>query len=461
MNRARGDRPAPRESPGIGYRLVRAVAGLLLWLFYRKMEVSGAERIPMRGPVLIAANHHNALVDAMLIIARAPRPVTPLAKAPLFRHPLIGPFLRLIGAVPVHRRIDGADPRLNAAMFASAVGALRAGGALLIFPEGVSQPRPRLMPLRTGAARIVLAAAAEDVRTALVPVGLVFDAPGTFRDAAALVSVGRPVATEDLAAAYAAAPDASVRALTERLADAIRAQIVEAEDHHTLELPGTLERAWRHERGEAAVADPQASLAWRREVMRTAAALAEQAPGRVAAFRRNLEAYAERLRGSGLGDAQLGQPYTTGVVTRYALTNAVNLVVMLPLALWGMLTHAVPYVLTDIIARRVMETPEEEATNKMAAGLVLYPLGWIATGWLAWRWGGGGLLAVFVALVLPSGLSALAWRERLARVGRQARAFGRFLADRRVQHGLVAERRALVEEATALGALSERPRTSA
>jgi 1-acyl-sn-glycerol-3-phosphate acyltransferase len=445
----------------MGYRLVRAVAAVLLWVFYRKIEWSGAERIPARGAVVIAANHHNALVDAMLIVAGAPRRVTPLAKAPLFRHPLIGPFLKLIGAVPVHRRVDGADPRLNAAMFASAIAALRAGGALLIFPEGVSQPRPTLMPLRSGAARIVLAAAAEGVRTALVPVGLVFDEPGTFRDAAALVSVGLPMAAEDVAAAYAAAPEPSVRALTDRLAEAIRAQIVEAEDHHTLELLGTLERAWRHERGEAAAADPQASLAWRREVMRTAAALSERAPARVAAFRRHLEGYAERLRRSGLSDAQLGRPYTPGLVTRYAITNAVNLVVMLPLALWGTLTHAVPYVLTDVVARRTMATAEEEATNKMAAGLVLYPLGWMPAGWLAWHWGGGLLLAVFAVLLVPSGLVALAWRERLARVGRQARAFGRFLADRRVQHGLLAERRALVEEAAALGALSERPRTSA
>jgi glycerol-3-phosphate O-acyltransferase / dihydroxyacetone phosphate acyltransferase len=445
----------------MGYRLVRAVAAVLLWLFYRRVELSHAERIPRHGPVVVAANHHNALVDAMLIVASVPRRVVPLAKAPLFRHPLIGPFLKLVGAVRVHRRADGADPRDNAAMFASAVAALRAGGALLIFPEGVSQPRPTLMPLRTGAARIVLSAAAEGVQTALVPVGLVFDEPGTFRAASALLSVGEPVATDDAVHAYAQAPEAAVRALTERLADAIRAQIVEAQDHHTLELLATLERAWRYERGEVGRVGAETSLAWRRDVMRAARALAERAPGRVAAFRRNLEGYAERLRESGLSDGQLGQRYTARLVTRYALSNALNLVVMLPLALVGMLAHVVPYVLTDVIARRLVTTAEEEATDKMAAGLVLYPLCWVLEGWLVWRWGGARALAAFALLLVPSGLVALAWRERLERVGRQARAFARFIVDRRAARGLLAERRALVEEAEALGALSGRPQTSA
>jgi glycerol-3-phosphate O-acyltransferase / dihydroxyacetone phosphate acyltransferase len=445
----------------MGYRLVRVVAALLLWLFYRRIETIHAQRIAATGPVVIAANHHNALVDAMLIVASVPRRITPLAKAPLFGHPLIGPFLKLVGAVRVHRRVDGADPGENAAMFAAAVAALRAGGALLIFPEGTSQPRPMLMPLRTGAARIVVGAAAEGVHAALMPIGLVFDEPGTFRAARALVSVGPPVATDDVGRQYAQAPDAAVRALTERLADAIRAQIVEAEDHHALELLRTLERAWRHERGEAGRVDAEASLAWRRDVMRTARALAERAPGRVAAFRHHLELYAERLRDSGLSDAQLGQRYTVRIVARYALSNALNLAVMLPLALAGMVAHAVPYALTDLVARRLMDTAEEEATDKMAAGLVLYPLCWLAEGWLVWRGGGGGALAVFAMLLVPSGLVALAWRDRLSRVRRQARAFGRFLLGRRRERGLLAERRALVEEAEALGALSGRPQTPA
>src|SRR5262247_4176503 len=121
----------------MGYRLVRGVIRLLLRLFYRRVDVVGAERIPSRGPLIITANHHGSLVDPMLIIGTFPRRITVLANAPLFRHPLIGPFLKAVGALPVNRRAEGGDdPQRNEAMFAAAIAYLKVGGAILIFPEG-------------------------------------------------------------------------------------------------------------------------------------------------------------------------------------------------------------------------------------------------------------------------------------------------------------------------------------
>src|SRR5437667_2120955 len=440
----------------MGYRLVRGFIRLLLWLFYRRVDVVGAERIPSSGPLIIAANHHNSLVDPMLIMATFPRRLTVLANAPLFRHPLVGPFLRAGGGLPVNRRKEaGDDPRKNEATFATAIAHLRAGGAILIFPEGRTQPVPTLLPLRTGVARLLLGTEAAGGRhgVTLLPVGLVFRMPGTFRVASALIAVGAPVQVDDCVAAHAAEPEATVRRLTERLAWAIRAQIVEAEDQHTLELASALERAWREERGGAA-AGAEASLAWRREVMRAARALAERAPERVAEFRRRLEAYRAHLSESGLSDAEVGRPYTPSVVVRWTVVNAAKLAITLPLALWGIASHAAPYVLTRVAVVAMRRTEEEEATDKMAAGLVLYPLCWALEAWLVKRVAGLWVLVAFLLLLVPSALIALAWRERLARVARQARAFGRFVLDRRLHADLIAERRALVNEAMTLAELA-------
>ena len=166
-------------------------------MFYRRVDVIGVERIPRTGPLIVAANHHNALVDGVLLLAVLPRRLVSVAKAPLFSNPLIGPFLRLIGALPVHRRQEGGtDPARNAALFEASSATLRSEQAILIFPEGVSQPEPQLMPLRTGAARMLLAAEGDGVGpVTLLPVGLMFHEPGTFRTGWALIAVGEPVET--------------------------------------------------------------------------------------------------------------------------------------------------------------------------------------------------------------------------------------------------------------------------
>src|SRR2546428_11205733 len=191
--------PGARNTQGtIAYRLVRMMIRLLLWLFYRRIDVVGRERIPPDGGVIVAANHHNSVVDAMLIIATVPRAVTALANAPLFRHPLVGPLLRMLGAVPVNRRLEaGDDPRQNEAMFAAAIEALRAGDVILIFPEGRTQPQPILLPLRTGAARLALGAeraAGRPCPVPLLPLGIAFHDPGTFRSASVPLTIGPPLA---------------------------------------------------------------------------------------------------------------------------------------------------------------------------------------------------------------------------------------------------------------------------
>ena len=147
-HRAGGDaaRPPARmtqpDRGGLGYRFVRGLTRLLLDLFYARVEVVGVEHVPATGPLIVAANHHNSIVDAMLLLVAIPRPVRTLANAPLFRHPLIGPFLHLIGALPVHRRQEaGNDPARNAALFAATTAALSRGG------------RDRHLPGRPHAAR--------------------------------------------------------------------------------------------------------------------------------------------------------------------------------------------------------------------------------------------------------------------------------------------------------------------
>jgi len=134
------------------------------------------------------------------------------------------------------------------------------------------------------------------------------------------------------------------------------------------------------------------------------------------------------------------------VVLRYAIRQLAILLGGLPLGLWGLASHAIPYWLTWMTARLLRPEPDVEATYKLVAGVVMYPLAWIVEGWLLWRWGGGWLLALFVVLLLPGGFFALAWGERLRRLYREGRALLRLLVDRDLGRHLGERRRAILDE---------------
>ena len=411
------------------------------------MDVIGGERIPIAGPAIVAANHHNALVDGILLLAVIPRRLVSVAKAPLFSHPLIGPFLGLIGALPVHRRQEGGtDPARNAALFDASTATLRRGETILIFPEGVSQPEPTLMPLRTGAARMLLAAELDGVEpVALLPAGLTFHEPGTFRTGWALVEIGEPVVSADCVALARTEPEEAARRLTTRLGEALRALLAEVDDRHTLRLVEHAERLWRQER-DGGDWDAAARAEWRRRAARAYRYVADRDPGRIAALRGAMERYVKDSESAGLRTATTLSAPSAGTTARYAAGQVAALLGGLPLAIAGLASHLAPYWLTWLAVRLLRPEPDAEATYKLSAALVLYPLAWIAEGWLLGRLGGAWLVVVFLLLLLPGGFFALAWAERLHRLYRESRALLRLLVDRDLVRHLAGRRRALLDE---------------
>ena len=395
----------------MGYKLLCWLVRLMLAVFYRRIEVVGLERIPTNGALIVAANHHNSVVDAMILLSVVPRRLRPLATAPLFSHPLLGPLLRLAGALPVHRRQEaGDDPTRNDALFSATTATLREGGAIMIFPEGKTQPEPVLQELRTGAARMLLAAQ-DDTRggapvpVTLLPVGLYFEKPGTFREGHAVVMIGEAVSSADLPAVD------GPRILTQRLEAALRALFVEAPDRDILRQASLVASMT-----EPASDTPVEHLQRLRVIMAGYRWLATHQPQRLAALGVQLRALTQRLEQAGLpGDAKHWQPGSPATM----LHKLVLLLISAPLALCGIAMNLLPATLTRLAVRLIPHTDEEEATDLLASGLVLFPLSWLAEAWLAWQLGSSLALGMFVALLVPASLCSVWWLDEIKAMRRE------------------------------------------
>ena len=94
-----------------------------------RCRVYHPERVPLTGPVILAANHESYF-DPLFVGSSLPRSINYLAREDLFSNRLSGPFLRGLNSVPVDRDGGGARGLKNI------LERLLNGDAILIFPEG-------------------------------------------------------------------------------------------------------------------------------------------------------------------------------------------------------------------------------------------------------------------------------------------------------------------------------------
>nr|WP_279231720.1 lysophospholipid acyltransferase family protein [Thermus thalpophilus] len=124
-------------------------------------RVEGAENVPQEGPVILAANHLSIL-DPIAIGAGVRRPVSFLARADVFRLPLLAWLLPRLYAIPVERG------QSDLSAIKSALRALERGMAFGIFPEGTRSRTGKLQPFKTGVAAIALRTGSPVVPVAVI-----------------------------------------------------------------------------------------------------------------------------------------------------------------------------------------------------------------------------------------------------------------------------------------------------
>ena len=135
----------PAPSPGVVYRLVSSLVVFPLFRLVFRGRTTGNARVPMHGPLVVVANHGSHL-DPPLLGHGLGRPVAFMAKAELFRIPLLGRLIRACGAYPVNR---GASDR---EAIRTATAKLQEGWAIGVFLDGTRQPDGRVNTPMPGAA---------------------------------------------------------------------------------------------------------------------------------------------------------------------------------------------------------------------------------------------------------------------------------------------------------------------
>ncbi|HEV7683865.1 MAG TPA: lysophospholipid acyltransferase family protein [Pyrinomonadaceae bacterium] len=436
-------------------RIIVAILRLAMRVYFRRVEVVGIEHVPLDSPVIFVLNHPNALVDPAVLLSLAPRRVSFLAKSPLFRMPVLGFFVRAMDCIPVYRKQDeGEDISRNNETFTAARKLLARGGTIGICPEGVSHDEPRLMPIKTGAARIALGAVstAEVAELKIVPAGLYYTSKTKFRSAA-LLYFGKPIEVNPVELeADGNPPRVAVRELSDRIETALRAVMLDAEHEEALQTISRAERIFSSETSDEGSESLAEELQLQQRFVKAYRVLQDHAPERLRRLEVRMSRFEEELNQAGVDPDDLSAPKSTSAVFLHLISRVLVFLVLIGPALLGFLVHYPAYRLGGYLATRFSKDDDDVvSTVKIMSAMLLFPLTWLVAAFAGYKFQGWLLALAAVTLIPAAGYLAIRFFEGFDEFMGGLRALAFFLVRRRFFVRLLAERKAIRSEILALG----------
>lgn len=436
-------------------RIIVFVFSVALKLFFRRIETVNSENTPKDEPVIFVMNHPNGLIDPALVFVALPRKISFLAKSTLFKMPIIGWLVRTVEALPIYRQSDaGEDVSKNKETFTLARELLKRGGAIAIFPEGISHNETKLQPLKTGAARIAIGAVSVGKNPAslglkIVPVGLFYTSKTMFRSEA-LLYFGEPFQVFPVELENDEPPRKEAKQLTEKIEIALREVTLNAESNTELETATQAEElfssVYEGINFERSLAD---RFAFIKTYINEKIDVGYTPKKHDEKLEKRILDYERKLRELDIEPEKLSlTEYSFWYVFRHFLVRVWVMLVFAPISIFGIILHLPAYQLGKFIANRNKKHGADDivSTVKILAAMVFMPLTWIIFAVVLYFWWNWIAALVSIPVAIFSGYVAMRSLEEIEDLNGWFRAIKLFYLKRDKFLQLLVERRALHEE---------------
>ncbi len=137
------------------YHLLRFPARIAFYFYCRKVIINKKHFLNSEGPLLIAANHPNSFLDAIILTTIFKNPIYSLARGDVFANNFYNKLLRSLKMLPVYRISEGAENlEHNYTTFNDCIEIFKQKGIVLMFSEGRCVNEWHLRPLKKGDCKI-------------------------------------------------------------------------------------------------------------------------------------------------------------------------------------------------------------------------------------------------------------------------------------------------------------------
>lgn len=163
------------------YQILFYPSRAALHFYCRKIVINNKDLLAERGPLLIAANHPNSFLDAIIISTLFKQPVYSLARGDVFANRFFSKVLRSVNMLAVYRLSEGAENLgYNYVTFEACKKLFEENKVVLIFSEGGCTNEWKLRPLKKGTARLAMNAWRENIPLKVLPLGINYNSFRSF-----------------------------------------------------------------------------------------------------------------------------------------------------------------------------------------------------------------------------------------------------------------------------------------
>jgi 1-acyl-sn-glycerol-3-phosphate acyltransferase len=365
------------------YWLLQRYAKLAFRIYYKKIQITGRENIPLNSPVILAPNHQNALMDAMVLVCNTEFQLVFLARADIFKGRLMTRFLNYLNIMPIYRLRDGIENvKRNDEVFQKTVDVLRNKyNPLILFPEGNHGDKRRLRPLVKGLFRIAFMAQEDygnNPAVKIVPVGIDYSHYQNFRSTL-FINIGKPVEVSEYFGTYSENPVAGINRIKEDYAGVLADLIINIKSAEYYDLYMNL-RGIANDlvRERAGIRGSSLADKFRADKILIAALdkELESNPGTVADLDALVKSYNEGLNKYNFRDWVLKKrrPGFPAILLR-----ALAFIISFPVFLFGFAHNIIPYAFTATRVKGIRD-PQFHSSFKYVIGMISFPLMYVIAG---------------------------------------------------------------------------------
>jgi 1-acyl-sn-glycerol-3-phosphate acyltransferase len=421
-----------------------------LSVYFEEISIHGKKHIPKKGPLLLVANHPNALMDPVVVSTILRQRIGFLAKASLFSSPIHSWFLsNVLHVIPVQRREDAAEGEMinNVKSFQKTFDYLTNNGTILIFPEGTSILEMKLRKLKTGIARIALGFEelnAFNAKLKIMVMAINYSEAHRFRSKVT-INISKPFSVEVYKELYKTDQVLAVQMLTKQIRKKLEKKLVLAADKEQEHFLRQVTRIYRdYLIGTLQLKrNSETEFALLKRLGNAITYTNLQNPQAYTSIKQQTDNYLELLKKHKLHDEVFRHNPEGMKFFLSLLVRLLYLIILAPLCIFGILANALPFVLPSKLFPLISREIEYKAAIVMTLGLILFPVFYLLETFLLhslistdlWQ-------TILFAFMLPiSGLLVLHY----AKVLKVFRGLVKVRKMRTVESGVVAELKSMKE----------------